>query len=383
MGESEPLQKTSPMRIMLVTTGLKLGGAEQQVVALAREFARIGHAVLIVSLTSGNDIPLPGGVAVEILDMRKTPWSTMRALWRARQLVMQWRPDIVHAHMVHANLFARVLTRVADCPPLICTAHSFREGGKARMLAYRLTDGLASLNTHVSNDGRAGMIHAGAASAQRMLVVPNGIDVGRFYPDPGLRECTRAEFGIKPAARLIVSVGRLVPEKSQDLLIRAFGIATTGTDTRLLIAGAGPNRDALQAQVEAAELGHRVALLGARSDVPALLNAADLFVLSSDVEGMPLVLAEAFACGCPVVATDASGVAEVLGELGTIVPRQDARALAGAMSAALTSGRGGPEVEAARRGRVVMHFAVATIARRWLDLYAELAKRAVSFTKNA
>ncbi len=97
--------------------------------------------------------------------------------------------------MVHANLFARLLTRLVDSPPLVCTAHSFREGGTMRMLAYRLTDRWTALTTHVSQDGRAGMIAAGGVPDDRIVVMPNGIDVERFRPDPALREATRAKLG--------------------------------------------------------------------------------------------------------------------------------------------------------------------------------------------
>lgn len=172
------------MRVLFLITGLRLGGAEQQVAALANTFARGGHAVSIVSLTAGQEVTLDPRICVLALDMRKTPWSMLAALAAVRRQVLQWQPDIIHAHMVHANLFARVLARLGGCPPVICSAHSAQEGGRIRMLAYRVTDGWDALTTHVSAVARQTMIDGGAVRAQRFEVVPNGIDVEHFRPDP-------------------------------------------------------------------------------------------------------------------------------------------------------------------------------------------------------
>jgi glycosyltransferase involved in cell wall biosynthesis len=371
---SATVAEPAPMRILLVTTGLKLGGAEHQVVALARAFLARGHAVAILSLSPGRELDVPAGAHVVELNMRKTPTGMARALWQARDLVRSWQPDVMHAHMVHANVFARLLTRIVRCPPLVCTAHSYREGGRLRMLAYRVTDRWSALTTHVSEDGRTGMVAAGAVQAERISVMPNGIDIDRFHPNAALRGATRARLGISAGTRLALNVGRLVPEKAHDLLLRAFAQIDPATlPVHLLIAGGGPLREALIEQITTLGLASHVTLLGPRDDVPALLNAADAFVLSSNIEGLPMVLVEALACGCPVVATDAPGVSEVLHDQGVIVPRGDATALATALDAALRHGRGSPSEEAARRARVVSTFSIDAVAQRWLEIYASLA----------
>lgn len=368
---------TAPLkRILLVTTGLKVGGAEHQVVALARAFLARGHAVAILSLSSGRELDAPADAHVVELNMRKTPAGMVRALWQARELIRSWQPDVIHAHMVHANLFTRLLTRIVRCPPLVCTAHSFREGGRLRMLAYRLTDRWSALTTHVSEDGRAGMIAAGAVPADRIVVLPNGIDIERFRPDTALRDAARARLGIAADTRLALNVGRLVPEKAQDLLLRAFYQLDAAPPNHLLIAGGGPLHQTLADQIAALDLTSRVTLLGPRDDVPTLLNAADTFVLSSNIEGLPMVLVEALACGCPVVATNAPGVMEVLHDQGTIVPRGDADALAAALATALRHGRGSTPQQAARRERAVSAFSLDAIAQRWLHVYASLTSPA-------
>jgi glycosyltransferase involved in cell wall biosynthesis len=361
------------MRILLLCTGLKTGGAEQQVAGLAQAFVQDGHDVAIASLTPGCEVTLPASATVVHLNMRKTVTSMVRALRQLNRFVRQWQPQVIHAHMVHANLLARMLAAVTAAPPVICTAHSAREGGRLRMLAYRLTDRWAALNSHVSESARQAMIDAGAVVPERIVVMPNGIDTDRFRPDPALRQATRNALGLDADTRLVVNIGRLVPEKAQSLLIEAFAdmAQTPGhADTRLLVAGDGPMRGALEAIIREYDVAERITLAGNRRDVPALLNAADLFVLSSDVEGMPLAVGEALACGCPVVATDAAGVAELLGDAGTIVPRGNADTLTHAMADALAHGIGSDAEQASRRQRVLAQCSLDAVARRWLACYA-------------
>lgn len=375
-----PLLPRSPMRILLLTTGLRLGGAEQQVAALARRFDALGHNVAVVSLAPGCEVALPPGVETLNLAMRKSPWSMAQALRRVRRFVKQWRPDVIHAHMVHANLFGRALIATGPAramPPLVCTAHSAREGGTARMLAYRLTDRWAGLTTHVSAEGRESMIAANAVPAERIVVVPNGIDTARFRPDDGARAEKRAELGFDGAAPLLLHVGRLVAEKNQALLLEAFArLPSSLASARLLIAGDGPQRDTLERRIAALSLGDRVRLLGTRADIPALLNAADVFALSSDIEGMPLVVGEAMACGCPVVATDAAGVAQMVDGFGHVVPRRDADALAAALARALRDGRGDIAQQAARHRHIADSLGLEAIADQWLARYAALTAAA-------
>ena len=362
----------APMRILLVTTGLRMGGAEQQVAALAREFIARGHQVALISLTPDCEVPISDEVERVMLDMRKNPLSMAHALRTTRRFLQRWRPDIIHSHMFHANLCARVLTRIARTPPLICAAHSYSEGGSLRMLAYRLTDRWCTLTTHVSEGSRAHMVEIGAVGADRIVVVHNGIDTEQFQPDPALRERTRALLGVDAGTRLILNIGRLVPEKAQSVLIDAYHRMERKQPTTLLIAGDGPERPPLQAQIARLQLGQSVRLLGTRNDIPALLNAADLFVLSSRVEGMPLVVGEALACGRPVVSTAASGVAELLGDAGSIVPIDDVDSLALSMQATLSAGPGTRDEEFARRRRIASSYSLSAAAEHCLSLYQRL-----------
>ena len=359
------------MRILLFTTGLLTGGAERQVVDLAAAWHAAGHAVHIVCLTGAtSQFAIPAGVDVTFLNLRKQPLALLRGLRAARAVVRAWQPDVLHSHMFHANLFARLLRLTspgASVVPLFCTAHSSHEGGGLRMLAYRLTDPACTLTTHVSAEGRTRMIQAGAAPAERVVVIPNGIDTVRFAPDPAGRARTRAALGMAETTRVLLHVGRLVPEKAQEILLDAFAqVRATHPATHLLIAGDGPRYADLARQIADTGLDGAVTLLGERDDVPALLQAADLFVLSSRVEGMPLAVAEALASELPVVATDVSGVRLLVRDPARIVPPDDPTALARALCAALDAPRS-PEARAA----IVERFSVDAIAASWLTLYQQ------------
>lgn len=362
-----------PLRILVITTGLKLGGAEQQIAALARAFVALGNEVAILSLTEGREIELPPDIAVTELGMRKTPRSMLAALRKAHHLVRQWQPDVIHAHMVHGNLFARALARTGRMPPVICSAHSAREGGRLRALAYRVTDRWCALTTHVSEAGRQVMVASGAVPDERVIVMPNGIDTDQFRPDDASRERTRHSLGLAPGEVLLLNVGRLVPEKDQATLIEAFReVSHAIPRARLMIAGDGALRAGLAARIAELGLNHAVLLAGARNDVPELLRAADVFVLSSRIEGMPLAVGEALASGLPVVSTAAAGVAELAGDTATITPVGDAHALASALVAAIGHLPGTEAERDRRRQQIVSHFDVSAVARQWLAQYQQL-----------
>ncbi|KUE90264.1 glycosyl transferase family 1 [Cupriavidus necator] len=362
-----------PLRILVITTGLKLGGAEQQIAALAGSFIALGNDVAILNLTAGTEVDLPPGIPVTELGMRKMPASMLAALRKARHIIRQWQPDVIHAHMIHGNLFARMLARTCAMPPVICSAHSAREGGRLSALAYRATDRWCDLTTHVSEAGRQAMIASGAVPSGRVIVMPNGIDTNRFRQDDASRERMRQDLGLNAEEVLVLNVGRLVPEKDQAMLIEAFReVYRSLPRARLMIAGDGPLRAKLASQIADFGLNQAVLLAGARNDIPELLRAADVFVLSSRIEGMPLAVGEALASGLPVVSTAAAGVAELAGDVATITPVGDAAALARGLAAAIEELPGTQAQQHRRRQRVINSFDMAAVARQWLAQYHQL-----------
>lgn len=373
------------MKIALFVTGLQLGGAETQVVDLARGFLARGHDVALISLTGRCAIALPESERLALVELwaGKAPWSLAGALWRLVSYLRAWRADVVHAHMVHANLLARVARWFAPMPVLVTSAHSRNEGGYLRMLAYRLTDRWTDLTTNVSEDAVAAFLARRAAPQGRIVSMPNGIDTARYRPDAQARANVRAAraWGLTPTTPVVFAAGRLVDAKDYPTLIDAFSrVLAQMPDARLFVAGDGPLRASLEALVQARQLVGAVTLLGRRNDIAQWMCAADVYAMSSAWEGLPLVIGEAMACGLPVVSTDCGGVRELLGVHAgnALVPVGDARALGEALLRQLRLPRDAQDVReatgAANRERIVAHYSLDAVVTRWLDMYARLAR---------
>lgn len=360
------------MKILFVITGLGAGGAEMQVMDLAARLAHRRDDVLVVHLTGEAQlVSRHPGVRVVGLQMRKSIMGVISGYWRLRRLVKAFQPDVVHSHMVHANLLARLLRLTLRIPRLICTAHSTNEGGKLRMLAYRMTDSLADMTTNVSVEAVAAFVAQRAVKPGRMVAVHNGIDTDRFHTDSHARALLRNQAEIDNGVKIILAVGRLTEAKDYPNLLNAYSaLELSNAETRLWIVGEGELRPVLQRLVNSMGLAERVRFLGIRFDVPALMNAADVFVLSSAWEGFSLVVAEAMACERVVVATDCGGVKEVLGEFGYLVPPRDSRGLAHALSLALSMSTDEALSMGTRaRHRVLSNYSLDTAVEKWLDIY--------------
>lgn len=359
-------------RIIFFITGLGMGGAERQVCDLADQFAAMGHHILLISMT-GDIVNIPRSKSIEVvsLNMGKSPIGIIRAYLKSRVLVKKFRPDVVHGHMVHANIFSRILRLSTRFPRLICTAHNTNEGGRARVIAYRLTDSLCDVSTNVSQEAVDAFVAQGAVPAGRMCAMYNGIDTTRFDFDPDNRQRSRSELGLTGSDQLLLAVGRLNVQKDYPNLIYALShLSISHSEVQLAIIGVGEEHAKLTELVASLGLTSRVHFLGMRHNVHEWMSAADIFVLSSAWEGFGLVVAEAMACQRVVVATDCGGVKEVVGECGILVPPRDHLALADGINKALQMSSDEIEmIGAAARDRIVTRYSLSAQAESWLSLY--------------
>ena len=315
----------NPLRIVYVLTSLGVGGAERQVAALAECMKRRGHAVSFVVLRPRLDEEVATALPVLHLDLRKSPGSLFAALGRARATLLDLRPDIVHSHSFHANIFARLLHLTGSAPAVVSTIHNVYEGGNVRMLAYRLTDTLSRHTTAVSHAAARRFVEMKAVPRRKISVVTNAIDLARFAPDLARRTVTRDRM-LAGEEFIWLAAGRLTPAKDYPNLLHAFAQARVRSPrTSLWIAGQGTSAElaGLEALAASLHLEKSVRWLGLCRDLIGLYDAADGLVLSSAWEGLPLVVAEAMAMEKPVVATDVGGVRELIGECGSIVPAQN------------------------------------------------------------
>jgi glycosyltransferase involved in cell wall biosynthesis len=257
---------------------------------------------------------------------------------------------------------------------VICTVHNVNEGARWREVAYRVTDPLATMTTAVSEAAARRYVQVGATPAGRIRAFPNGFDFSR-PADPTARQRIRDELAAGDAF-LWVTAGRLDVQKGYDLLLDAFTtIRQAHPRARLAIAGDGPERGALGEQLTRLDIAGSAALLGDRSDVPALLAAADGFVLSSRWEGLPMVLLEAAAASLPIVCTDVGGNREVVRpELGGVLVDVNPRAIGDGMLRAMAmSADEREDTGRALAAHVRSEYDMAVIVGRWARVYETLA----------
>ena len=363
------------MKILYVITGLALGGAEKVVVDLADQMLLRGHEVKIAYLT-GDVLVRPRFDQIEIIALKL---HNLKGLWlasqRYRRLVQEYQPDVVHAHMVHANLFTRLNRIIVNVPRLICSAHSRNEGGKLRMLAYRFTHNLSEVTTNVSNEASRNFIANKAVMNSEILTVYNGIDLKKFIANNIDLSKLKEKLNITAEAKVLVAVGRFHEAKDYPNLINAFNIFLEKFDKNLFhlfIVGDGDLAIITEIKnlIQTYNLGNNIHLLGRRDDIAELLSGADLFVLSSKYEGLPTVVIEAMACETFVVATDCGGSAEILGETGILVPIQNSEALAKGLEQAINLN----EDQIMNNGklarkRVETLFSLEASVNKWLALY--------------
>lgn len=349
-----------------------MGGAEKVVTSLADALACRGHEVFIAFMT-GDAIVLPQNKSIRVVDLGIASWfHGVKGIFRLRQLIKDIQPDVVHSHMVHANIFSRLVRLITPMKRLISTAHSSNEGGKFRMLAYRLTDALADISTNVSEEAVAIFIKARATKSGRMVALHNGIATDAFAFNLDARVHLRRTLLIGEDCRLMLSVGRLHEAKDYPNLFNALAqLPTNGLNYQLCIAGDGPLKSGLEALTVQLGISDRVRFLGVRHDVADLMSASDIFVLSSAWEGFPIVVMEAMANGRILVATDCGGIREAIGDAGYLVKPKDAKALADTLQTALKlSAVEGAALGCAARQRVVELYSLDAVVTKWLQIYA-------------
>jgi glycosyltransferase involved in cell wall biosynthesis len=346
-----------------------VGGAERQAAALGDRQAALGHEVTAITrrrpgLSAVDGL---GGVAIHRLSgALGAPGFVVSGL---AFLASRSRPfDVLHAHQARANALLGLLGRRTAGPLVIKVAgldvprgHGLRT--RLRLALLTQADAVVALT-----EGMRAELQALGVPAERLHVIPNGVDGDRFRPPTaGERTRARAARGLDPAHTIVLYLGRLEHVKGADLALAAFGdLARNGAadQATFLIAGDGPLMPELQDAARSLA-GGRVELLGAVSDPVELYRAADLVIAPSRSEGLSNTLLEAMASGLAILATKISGNRELLqdGVTARLVPPAR-EPLAGALA----------ELLRARDRRAALGAAAAAEARRTYDLHAVAAR---------
>ena len=367
------------IHILFVIPGIdRIGGAERQVIQLAKGLRRRGWRVSFIALSgTGGDKAaelIDSGIAFESLGMRKG-LADPRGWIRFHRWLRRERPDVVHAHLPHAVWLSRWSRLAAPVRVLVDTLHTTSTGTVGRQLGYRWSDSLPDKVTAVSQAVADTHLEARMVTADKLLVIPNGIDVEQWRPDPQVRAIVRRELGLDDEF-LWLAAGRLDPVKDYPTMLRAM--VGVPANARLVIAGAGALEGELRKLSSDLDLQNRVRFLGFEPDVRRWMQAADGFVLSSRWEGLPMALLEAAACAVLAVATDVPGTrrAVVNGETGWLAEPGSIPALQQAMTQMMQAPIEQRHAMGDRaRQRVVENFSLESVLDRWENLYTQLLRQ--------
>jgi glycosyltransferase involved in cell wall biosynthesis len=364
-------------RVLLLITLAEVGGAQTYVAsllpALVAEFD-----VMVAAHGTGplRDAAQAAGARFVPLRSLRRPINPLRdllALVELIRLLRRERPDILHTSSSKAGVLGRLAAAVAGVPIRIFTVHGWAfaaHSGLASRLyrwADRLMRRLTTVTICVSAQGRLEGLAARTCDAERTLVIPNAVDVAAA-PRSSLYDRKRP---------LIVAVGRLRAPKDFPTLIGALGRLPRDSFDGLIV-GTGPDRPQLEGEISALGLSDRVRLAGERHDIPELLATADVFVLPSRSEGLPVSVLEAMAAGLPVVASRVGGVPELVqdGKTGLLVEPGDPEQLAGALGRLAADRRLRHRLGARGRARAQQAFDLEPFRRAHVELYSrELAIR--------
>lgn len=367
------------MKIAYFITGLGTGGAEVITIGLANEMIKRGHDVMMLYLNDMNDLVSKVNPDVKLvgLGMAKSPISFISAFTRAAKLLKSFSPDVIHANMYHANVFARLLRLFVNTRLVISTEHNKYIGGRLRMLIYSMTNVLSDINTNVSLEATDYFISQGGFKAENSITMHNGVDVSKFsYTDIG-RKVIREKYSIGPDDFVFINVGRLTQAKDQLNLIHACAQMKTD-EARILIVGKGELFDVLEREIEVLGLGGRVILAGLQDNMADFYSAADCFVLSSAWEGLPMVILEAMAYSLPIITTNVGGAFETIGDPYWIVPVKNSLLLANKMDAIMLMDKTSRHNLGNKNKLFVSSFELNKICDSWEDLY-RTGKKSIVF----
>jgi glycosyltransferase involved in cell wall biosynthesis len=330
------------MNVLSVIATMGTGGAEAIVAALATATEAQGERPCVASAGGWRADVLAGAGVDQLpipLDTRRVRDLGVAVRWLRRRMAAQ-APDVIHAHNVKASVVA-ALARGGSAVPIVTTLHGLAGYAAAARILRRSSDLVVAVSEHVAAE-----LRTQGFPAARVRVIENAVT-----PLPAHeRRLARRRLELPDASPVVVSLARFAPQKRHDLLIEAW--RRTRPDAVLLLAGDGPTRTRVQRAVVAAGLTQRVRLLGERQDPDWLLAAADVAVLSTDWEGLPVSLLEAMSVGVPVVVTRVGGVAETLDGAACLVEPGSADALAAGLNTVLDDAAA--RAELAARGRALL-----------------------------
>lgn len=366
------------LHIAYLMTDVGPGGLQNMVFNLAHRLDPSRFTCTIVSLS--QLFPLTRHVEtdrVKIMIFDKKPGNDPRLMYRLYRYLQHERPHIVQTHNWGTLFEGFLAAKLAGVPVLIHAERGTIQGRKRNLFFQRALWGAVNQVLSVSEIHRQLLSATVGFPSERIKPISNGVDTDIFQPRSDEKTAIRTKLGFEPERFYIGTVGNLRPVKNHALLLRACKqLCMEQDDVRLIIAGTGPLKEPLNELAGQLGIQHKIRLLGARTDIPEVLNALDLFVLPSLSEGMPNAVLEAMACGLPVVATEVGGVSEVVehGVTGLLVPSEDEEALASRLEELVCSETKRQMLGKNARERALACFSLDKMVRAYEQLYVSLVK---------
>jgi glycosyltransferase involved in cell wall biosynthesis len=321
------------LRVMQLTWSLVAGGAEVYALTIASNLDADAYETFMCGVDQGGALePEIRRRGVPYFVMNRRPGIDLTLAWRLYKLFRRTRVDVVQTHHFNQLFYGALAARLAGAR-LIHTEHSFElYERRLKRVLLRALSMLCERVVAVGDEGARELTRRLRVPARKVEVIRAGVDLPTFE---GSRDDARRALGLTQQDRVATVVARLYPEKNHMLLLEAFADVVRRVEgARLLVVGDGIERERLEEEIKRLGLEDCVTLLGVRRDIALILAATDVFVLSSDREGLPLAVLEALAAARPVVATTVGELPTVLSDqkAGHLVPPRDARALADALA---------------------------------------------------
>lgn len=369
------------MHILELVSSLDVGGVEQLVISLAREFPRhgvasqIGCLVRLGRLVEQNSI---SGIWIGGLN-EKRPFVDIRVLLQLCRFVRVNQITIIHSHNTRPLLYGALASWITGASH-VNTVHGKRDIHAGRQAKTARTRRLLRFGTKayvaVSRALQSELCSVERLPAVQVCVIPNGINTMLFQPGSGNAQLElRHAHAIPSNAFVIGTVGRFSAEKDYPLLIQAFRqFHDQAQDAHLVLVGDGPERGPIQQAIQSSGLSDVCHLPGMQTNVVKWMQMLDVFCLSSKREGAPLTLLEAGACGLPLVATDVGANRELINppECGLIVPPGHAQQLTQAWLHLYRNRDLGHQMGARARQRVLQHYSLTEMTRSYCRLFREI-----------
>jgi glycosyltransferase involved in cell wall biosynthesis len=323
-------------KVMQVTWSFVAGGAEVYAFTIASRLNPQKYSSLMCALDQGG--PLQQEIerlGIPCFVMNRRQGIDLPLMWKLYRLFLRHEVDVVHTHHFTQLFYSALGAKLAGAR-IIHTEHSVEQlKRKSLRIALRLISLLCDRVIAIGGESARALGQAGVP-ARKLTVICAGIDAARFCAS---RSESRRALGLQLGDRVASIVARLSPEKNHRLLLEAFAeVAARLQAAKLLIVGDGPQREEIREEIARLGLQERAFMLGIRRDLPSILAASDVFVLSSDREGLPVAALEAMAAAKPVVATSVGDLPLIVrhGETGLLVARRDRAALANALTQILS-----------------------------------------------